>query len=161
MFQEEDLVLIEAGNQLNRGKLDPIYEGPFSIKKKVTSTMYEVQLGNKTDMIHISQMKHFLKEKVKLSTSYASMAKRNLVTLFAIIIFAMIQQTLALLDHNYPIIWRKTENAIIRGFENHTFILKLEDPCQLGSERNATHEVKINELQKDGTDKYYCGSAYA
>lgn len=41
-FQIGDLIYVEKGNRLNRGKLDPIREGPFKIIRQISSTFYEV-----------------------------------------------------------------------------------------------------------------------
>ena len=46
-FEEGDQVYVSNGNKLNRNKLDEIRKGPYKIKKKNSSTIYEVDSKNK------------------------------------------------------------------------------------------------------------------
>ena len=58
-FNVGDLVYIENGNRMNRKKLDLLRIGPFKILKKISNSMYEVDIGhNKLEgnLFHISKL---------------------------------------------------------------------------------------------------------
>ena len=60
IFDENEDVYIENGNKLNREKLDPVRIGPFKIKKRLSNTIYEIDVGKRgkadTRLYHISKM---------------------------------------------------------------------------------------------------------
>lgn len=47
-FNVGDMVYVENGNRLNRHKLDELRIGPFPIVKKLSNTVYEIDVGYKT-----------------------------------------------------------------------------------------------------------------
>ena len=58
-FSVGDKVYVENGNKLNRDKLDPIRIGPFVIKRKLSASVYEIDVGYKTcskRLYHISKL---------------------------------------------------------------------------------------------------------
>ncbi|KAL7294472.1 hypothetical protein TKK_0012466 [Trichogramma kaykai] len=58
-FKVGDMVYVENGNRLNRKKLDELRIGPYKIKKKVSNSMYEVDIGHKkleSCLYHISKL---------------------------------------------------------------------------------------------------------
>lgn len=58
-FRTGDLVYVENGNRLNRGKLDGIRIGPFPIMRHISNTVYELDVGcNKPDkrLYHVSKL---------------------------------------------------------------------------------------------------------
>ncbi len=58
-FEVGEKVYIENGNKLNRQKLDPIRIGPFPITKKISNTVYEIDVGYKScskRIYHASKM---------------------------------------------------------------------------------------------------------
>jgi len=59
-FEEGDVIYIENGNKLNRGKLDQVRIGPFRIKRKLSNSVYEIDVGRKsrcdTRLYHISKI---------------------------------------------------------------------------------------------------------
>lgn len=56
-FQVGDRVFVENGNKLNREKLDELRLGPFRINKKISNTLFEIEIKNdKFKMYHISKL---------------------------------------------------------------------------------------------------------
>lgn len=58
-FDIGDKIYVENGNKLNRNKLDEIRIGPYKIVRKVSNTVFEVNVGqNKPDhrLYHVSKM---------------------------------------------------------------------------------------------------------
>lgn len=58
-FSVDDYVFIDNGNKLNRSKLDPVRIGPFRISKKLSSHVYEIDIGtsgNSKKLYHISKL---------------------------------------------------------------------------------------------------------
>lgn len=58
-FNVGDLVYIENGSKLNRGKLNPVRVGPFPIKRRLSTTFYEVASGKKkkiSNFFHSSKL---------------------------------------------------------------------------------------------------------
>lgn len=62
IFEIGDLVYIENGSKLNRSKLDKVRIGPFSIKRQISSSFYEVGSGKKkiiSNYFHSSKLLPF------------------------------------------------------------------------------------------------------
>lgn len=58
-YNENDLIYINNGNKLNRKKTDPIREGPFRIKRKISEVIYEVDSGLRkkgSNLFHASKL---------------------------------------------------------------------------------------------------------
>ena len=59
-FEEGDQVLyVSNGNKLNINKLDEIRKGPYKIKIKISSTIYEVvskKRGTRANRFHVSKL---------------------------------------------------------------------------------------------------------
>lgn len=54
-----DLVYVENGNRLNRKKLDEIRAGPYKILKKISKSIYEIDIGHKkteSNLFHITKL---------------------------------------------------------------------------------------------------------
>ena len=61
-YNEGDLVYIHNGNKLNRNKLDPIRLGPYRIKRKISSVIFEIDSGirrNELNWFHASKLVTF------------------------------------------------------------------------------------------------------
>lgn len=62
IIKEGDMVLILNKNKIQRRKLEPIWLGPFEVKKKISNVLYEViynEQTRKSDVVHIRNMKLF------------------------------------------------------------------------------------------------------
>lgn len=58
-FNVGDLVYIENGNRMNRKKLDEVRIGPYKILKKISNSIYEIDIGHKkseSNIFHISKL---------------------------------------------------------------------------------------------------------
>ena len=55
-FEDGTTVYSERRSKLNRRKLSPLREGPFRVKRKIGSTLYELSNGNKLIQGHITKM---------------------------------------------------------------------------------------------------------
>ncbi|KAK7871567.1 hypothetical protein R5R35_010364 [Gryllus longicercus] len=58
-LNEGDLVYVENGNSLNRKKLDELRIGPYSITRKISNSIYEVDTGHKkkeSNLYHITKL---------------------------------------------------------------------------------------------------------
>ncbi len=66
IFEEGEEVYIENGNKLNRGKLDQVRIGPFKIHRRLSNTVYEIEVGtrgkNDVRLYHISKMSRINRE---------------------------------------------------------------------------------------------------
>lgn len=58
-FNVGDEVYVENGNRLNRKKLDELKIGPYTITKKISNSIYEVNTGHKTkesNLFHVTKL---------------------------------------------------------------------------------------------------------
>lgn len=59
-FSAGDLVFIANGNKLNRDKLDPVRLGPFKIHRKLSDSIYEINISHNNTvsirLYHISKI---------------------------------------------------------------------------------------------------------
>ncbi|OTF69648.1 hypothetical protein BLA29_000190 [Euroglyphus maynei] len=60
-LQVGDLVYANLADELNKEKLDPVFQGPFGIKSKISDITYEIQLPNKVERVHIGKLKPYHK----------------------------------------------------------------------------------------------------
>ena len=59
-FNADDLVYVENGNRLNRGKLEEIRTGPFKVIRKISNTTYEVDSGKRrrqANLFHVGKLR--------------------------------------------------------------------------------------------------------
>lgn len=71
-FQIGDLVYMEYDNKLNRGKFDPIREGPFKIICQISSTFYEVASNHRrqvSNYVHSSKLTPYAPVRCKSACS--------------------------------------------------------------------------------------------
>lgn len=57
VLEPGEQVFVHAKHALNRKILDPTFEGPYEVKRRIGQTMYEVEKNGKIERRHISQMK--------------------------------------------------------------------------------------------------------
>lgn len=65
-FEVGDRVYVENGNRLNRKKMDELRLGPYTILKKISNSIYEVNTGHKkveSNLYHVTKLSPVLKSK--------------------------------------------------------------------------------------------------
>ncbi|CAG4953665.1 unnamed protein product [Colias eurytheme] len=58
-FEVGDSVYVENGNRLNRKKMDELRIGPYKILRKISNSIYEVDVGHKkteSNFYHITKL---------------------------------------------------------------------------------------------------------
>ncbi|KAF7487631.1 Transposon Tf2-9 polyprotein [Sarcoptes scabiei] len=60
-----DKIFVESGNRLNRDKLDPLFEGPYTITRIISKNIIEIMKKNKPTIVHSSQIKIFKDEAIE------------------------------------------------------------------------------------------------
>ena len=67
-FKEGELVYVTNGNKLNRGKLEEIRSGPFTISKKVSNSMYKLKCNkkNKESVVNSRNLRPYILKKKKI-----------------------------------------------------------------------------------------------
>lgn len=58
-FEEGDMVYANLADELNKEKLDAVFQGPFKICKVLSDRMYEIQLPNRIERVHIGKLKPY------------------------------------------------------------------------------------------------------
>ncbi|KAF7493087.1 Pro-Pol polyprotein [Sarcoptes scabiei] len=62
-FKPGDEIFVEIKNRLNRQKLDPIYEGPFTVQEQISDTIVRIDRDGKLMDVHVSKCKSLNFEK--------------------------------------------------------------------------------------------------
>lgn len=58
-FKTGDMVYVENGHKLNRRKLDELRIGPFKIEKKLSQSIYKINIGHKkteSNLFHVTKL---------------------------------------------------------------------------------------------------------
>lgn len=112
-------VFISKGNPLNRKKLDSLFEGPYPITKLQSQSIVEVNRKGKIEKVHLSKVKPMFQ------VNYGTILM--MATIFGIV--GQILSTSVEIPTADPILWRKTEHSVMKGYENRLYLIKLISPC--------------------------------
>ena len=147
IFEVGDKVYINITSKLNRGKLDPLFEGPFTIQQQISDHIYSVKSGKGEEKeCHISQMK-----RAPPTTNFINV--NQLVThsttpayvLFLLTLLSTIHALPPYYETTSPYLWQKTNHKVSKNSSLVVISLLQKSPCNSHSElgRNTT-ETAIN-----------------
>ncbi|XP_025997227.1 uncharacterized protein LOC113005647 [Solenopsis invicta] len=123
-FNVNDLVYVENGSKLNRGKLDEIRLGPFPIICKISNTIFEIHSGHrkkKSNYYNISKLRPYTgpDDFRRIVTSWDDQSRYNSRTTFgsnqaSVVVRRMLHDSQTALQ---TILWREKKNEPINSFE--------------------------------------------
>nr|XP_046919045.1 uncharacterized protein LOC124499206 [Dermatophagoides farinae] len=122
------MVYVETGSKLNRGKLDPLYEGPYKVTDKVGTNMLQVKKNNKKDWFHIAKIKPAMFGILLiLSLMIEPIRMMNETDWDTISDFETDDPPpFETVD---PVIWVKTNHKLASVYTLNYVVLKILDPC--------------------------------
>ena len=71
-LQQGDLVYADLADKLNKKRLDPVFQGPFKIINKLSELIYEIQLPNRVERVHIGKLKPYHSPVIESKSSSSS-----------------------------------------------------------------------------------------
>lgn len=148
-----DMVYVQARHQLNRGNLEPKYEGPYKIIDKIGRSTVEVCKNGKTTRYHVSQLK--VKGSPVLIPRVVSQVL-TMITCLALLVPVMEGKNLTIAS---PLLWKKTEHLAVVGYNFTTHIAKLMSPCTAFDKINATG-LTNGTLTSIQLNRLVCDEAY-
>ncbi len=146
-IEEGEKVFVQARHQLNRGMIEPKYEGPYEVVQKIGKSTVEVLKGGKPARYHLSQL--------KLSGT-AAFARKAVVNSITVLAFLMLCLPIGLANVTIasPLLWQKTNHLAVVGYNFTTHVAMLMDPCsplrvmERNNETSTTIDVEVLQCEQ-------------
>ena len=131
-FTPGEQVYVNITSKLNRGKLDPLFEGPFTIEKQISDHIYAVESekGEKREC-HISQMKKFkpLPNIFHNITSYVTHSTTPPHILILLTLLTTINAIPIKYETTSPYLWQMTNYQAMYNSSLTIISLLQKNPC--------------------------------
>ena len=145
-----DEVYVGGRHVLNRGNLEPKYDGPYRVLDKIGQTTVELDRGGKPTRYHVSQLRF------KGTPVLIPRTVPRVLTVLSLLALAcpIISRELQTAD---PIVWRKTDHKAVVGYNFTTHAAVMLNPCTVFDRRlNVSETVQFS----IDADKETCEEAY-
>ena len=147
LYEIGEEVYVNISSKLNRGKLDPLYEGPFTIKQQISDHIYSVtsNTGEVRDC-HISQIKKAPSQVNLLNINqYVTHSTTPTYIIFLLTLLTSIHASPPMYETTSPYLWQRTNHVISTNASLIVVSLLQKNPCNLHGtlKRNST-ETAIN-----------------